>query len=516
MKLKRDASNVFETKMWQRFDFGNNLNMHKSLAAVAPTSLSTLIDFIEPLQVVHFNDSVIRDVVCRPEESSSAALYGVCDEYLRYGVWTEGASLLAQIEEQPAAFITQRPIAETKATQIIVSDPLRATALVARHFYGNPDEHLSTIGITGTKGKTTTAHLVAQWLALLGKRCASMGTLGLKLSDGKLIDIGYTTPIATDLYRALGLVRHSNDQAVAMELSSHGIALNRHHGLSIDARIFTNLGRDHLDFHGTLEEYRRVKERLFFEGSGVSVLNVDDPVGQALSTKLKESITYGLSKEAQLRADLVSLDSSGTELKITWRGRSARCRCPLIGTFNVSNYLAAAGACLALGFDFQATVELGHKLHGVSGRLESIALHGGRVGVVDFAHTSDSLEQALQTVRTLTRGRVILVFGCGGDRDKGKRATMGAVAARLADMIFVTSDNPRTEDPHVIAQAISSGVGSKAHVVELDRRKAIRLAVNYSSPGDVILIAGKGHETKQIFATKVEHFSDKEELLTFT
>jgi UDP-N-acetylmuramoyl-L-alanyl-D-glutamate--2,6-diaminopimelate ligase len=490
--------------------------MSKSKSREIPskeTSLRMLVDLLQPLQVLNFQEKMVSNIVFRPEESSAGAAYGVFDEYLRYGVWTKGASLLSQLAAPPAAFITQCPISDVNTPQLLVADALKATAIAARFLHDEPDAQMNMIGITGSKGKTTTAHLVAQWLCLLGEPSASMGTLGLKLSDGTIIDVGYTTPLAPDLYRALALAHQSGTRAVAMELSSHAIALNRHYGLSLDVRIFTNLGRDHLDFHGTLDEYRKVKERLFLEGDGMSVLNADDPVGQALASQLKNSITYGFSETAEVHAKLISTDAAGSDLMVSWRGNSVASRCPLVGQFNVSNYLAAAACCLALGFEFDQIMALGGGLSSVPGRLESVTLPEGRIGIVDFAHTAESLEQVLMAVKASAPKRVILVFGCGGDRDKGKRPLMGAVAARLADMSFVTSDNPRSEDPASIVASIAEGMGSAPYQIEVDRRKAIQCAVAWSAPGDVILVAGKGHETEQIFADRTEHFSDKEVLL---
>lgn len=477
------------------------------------TSLSEFIPILMPSEVIGFRDISVLDVVCRPEESHEQSLYGVINEYLRYSCWIEGLDFLPSVSTMPAAIITEAVVPELALPQIIVPDARRAVALAARHLHGYPEKRLKTIGVTGTKGKTTTVNLVSQWLSFLGCPCASLGTLGLRRPGLETVEVGYTTPLATDLYRIL---RHTGDAgvaAIAMEISSHAIALDRTYGLEPDVVVLTNVGRDHLDFHGDEFTYRETKKRLFQETNSWAVINRDDKLGAEIAASLRpKTLSYGFSDKADIVIVQISPAARGSELILRYSGVTVTIFCPLLGRFNAENFLAALGTCLVLGFSMKDLVDHAPGLSAVPGRLEFVQLSKNRLGVVDFAHTAESLEQVLITLRALTAGRIITVFGCGGDRDRGKRPLMGAVVSRLSDLSVVTSDNPRSENPLSIIDDILVGMPTTDVHVEVDRHKAIALADSLAQPGDMILLAGKGHERTQIFADHIEIFSDREEL----
>lgn len=475
--------------------------------------LSEFIPILSPSEVIGLHDVPVIDVNCRPEESNKLTLYGVIDEYLHSSQLTTGRTLLAGIIHQPAAIIAETAEPGLKLPQLIVPDARRAVALAARHLHGHPAQLLTTIGITGTKGKTTTVNLVAQLLTFMKYSCASLGTLGLRLPKQEPIEIGYTTPLATDLYRLLRRTAESGVRAIALEISSHAIALDRTYGLEPNVVVLTNVGRDHLDFHGTVAAYLAVKKRLFQENSCWAVVNGDDELGaEIVASGRPQTISYGFSPHADLAVENIALGINETVLCLRYLGETTTVSCPLIGRFNSENLLAALGTCLALGFPLADLVKHVSMLQAVPGRLEFIPISNNRLGVVDFAHTAESLEQVLTTLRKLTSGHIITVFGCGGDRDQGKRPLMGAVAARLSDLCVVTSDNPRGEHPLRIIDDILVGMPPHGVYVEADRRKAIALAATLAKPGDVILLAGKGHERQQIFSDHIDTFDDKQEL----
>jgi UDP-N-acetylmuramoyl-L-alanyl-D-glutamate--2,6-diaminopimelate ligase len=310
-------------------------------------------------------------------------------------------------------------------------------------------------------------------------------------------------------------LRRAGVNTLAMEVSSHALTLERVAGLAFDVAVFTNLSRDHLDFHGTMENYRAVKVSLFsgLPPSAVAVVNGDDAVGREIMACSQTSVLdYGITAKASLQAVEIAYSLRGTTLKIDYGGQTITIHTPLRGGFNVYNTLAALGGCLVVGQPLARLAAAAEALHGIPGRMERVPLSARRIGVVDYAHTPDSLEKALQTLRALSPKRIITVFGCGGNRDKGKRPLMGAVAARHSDLCVVTSDNPRREDPMEIIDEILTGMPCRGVVVEPDRRTAIRQAYALSRPGDVILVAGKGHETYQIVGDERLPFSDTEEL----
>ena len=399
------------------------------------------------------------------------------------------------IERGAAALVCERPLG-LGVPEVVVEDVRAAMGPVAARFHGDPTASLRVAGITGTNGKTTTAFLLRDVLEAAGLRTGLLGTVRTVVG-GADEPVDRTTPEALDLQATLRRMLDAGDRACVMEVSSHALELRRTAGIQFACRVFTNLTQDHLDFHETMERYYRAK-RLLFAATGPAVVNVDDPYGRRLAGKV-DALTYGIeSTDADLRARDVRFDLGGASFTVETPEGPLELSTRLPGLFNVYNALAALGAARSLGVSAD---KAGSALAGarrVPGRFEPVE-EGQEFGVlVDYAHTPDSLENVLRAARELTDGRLHVVFGAGGDRDRGKRPLMGEVAATLADRVIVTSDNPRSEDPQAILDAIMEGAGGGAER-EVDRRRAIALALEEAGPGDVVVIAGKGHEQGQVF-----------------
>ncbi len=391
------------------------------------------------------------------------------------------------------ALLCDRPL-EAGVPRLLVADSRREMGRAAAAFWGHPSRQLEVVGVTGTNGKTTTTWLLRAILEAAGRSTGLIGTLGGTM----------TTPESTELQAALASMVEAGASAVAMEVSSHALAQARVEGTSFTLAVFTNLSRDHLDFHTSMEDYFSVKARLFEAGrTAGAVVNVDDLHGRLLfETAQVPTTSFSRSEVTDVT---IGMDGSVG----TWRGR--RLRVPLGGSANLANALAAATAAVAMGVDEGEVVDGLASAPPVPGRYEHVACGQPFDVVVDYAHTPDALEQLLVAARSGGGGRVIVVFGCGGERDRQKRPLMGRAAATLADVIIVTSDNPRAEDPAAIAAEVVAGADGPGRVqVELDRRAAIHLALSSAGPGDVVLVAGKGHETVQVVGRRNEKFSDRE------
>jgi UDP-N-acetylmuramoyl-L-alanyl-D-glutamate--2,6-diaminopimelate ligase len=388
------------------------------------------------------------------------------------------------------ALVVQRPL-DLDVPQIVVPDVREAMALAAARFNGDPTSELCVVGITGTNGKTTTAFLVRALLEAQGRPCGLMGTVK-SVIGGVEHEVVRTTPEAIELqhdFRAMLDV---------MEVSSHALELRRAAGIHFAVAIFTNLTQDHLDFHPTMEDYYLAKRRLFTMAPGAAIVNVDDPYGRRLAAELEDPITFSLQSEATYSATDVETGLGGSRFTALTPEGPVALRSPLRGRFNVANVLAALAAARAVGVELATAVQAIAEAGQVPGRFEPVQ-EGQRFEVlVDYAHTPDSLENVLSAARELGGGHVHVVFGCGGDRDRGKRPLMGEIATRLADRVIVTSDNPRSEDPAQIIQEILVGAGDVPWLA--DRREAIAEAITGAGAGDVVVIAGKGHEQGQEFA----------------
>ncbi|HVM43266.1 MAG TPA: UDP-N-acetylmuramoyl-L-alanyl-D-glutamate--2,6-diaminopimelate ligase [Gemmatimonadales bacterium] len=421
--------------------------------------------------------------------------------FLAYrGSVVDGHDYLAAAARAGAAFaLVERPVPGVAIPQAEVRDGKRAASVAASAFFGNPGEALVLLAVTGTNGKTTTAHLLRH---LFGDRApaGSIGTLGAIDGKGDLVPTGgsLTTPGPVELFRALALLRHSGVQTVAMEASSHSLDQDRIAGLEFQAAVFTNLTRDHLDYHGDEAHYLAAKVKLdrYLAPGGFQVVNADDRAWAALPRR-SEHITFGVKDPADVRAEDVAGDRLGMRFNLVVRGASAPVALPLLGTFNVENALGAAAAAIALGREPAWVAKRLGAAPQVPGRMERLT-EKPCVVLRDYAHTPDALERALAALRPLTKGRLVVVFGAGGDRDTGKRPLMGAIAAKGADLSVVTSDNPRTEDPEKIMHDIEAGMGGTPHLRIVDRRAAVQRALAIAKPDDVILLAGKGHETYQV------------------
>jgi UDP-N-acetylmuramoyl-L-alanyl-D-glutamate--2,6-diaminopimelate ligase len=399
----------------------------------------------------------------------------------------------------------------------IVQDARLATAILAATFHGNPSRSMQVLGITGTNGKTTTAYLVASIFDAAGIRCGMMGTVGYRIGD-EMRDAARTTPEAPDVQRMLRDMVDRGCGACAMEVSSHALSLRRVDAMTFAAAVFTNLTRDHLDFHADMEAYFRAKRRLFefLPRDAPSLINLDDPRGAPLVEMSGRPVTYAITRPADITPGPLSFSLEGLSFDIRTPRGTLHVRSSLIGRPNVYNILAAVSTATALGLSFDAVEKGITALSGVPGRFQIVSGKADEVTVVvDYAHTDDALRNLLETARPLAPGRLITVFGCGGDRDRTKRPLMGAVAGRLSDVIVITSDNPRTEEPRQIIEEIQRGIrrdtrrGSEQRILALiDRREAIAKAIELARPGDLVLVAGKGHEKYQVIGAEVRPFDD--------
>jgi UDP-N-acetylmuramoyl-L-alanyl-D-glutamate--2,6-diaminopimelate ligase len=436
------------------------------------------------------------------------------------GQTTDGHEYIGSaIDRGASAVICERTrMVPPRATRIQVPDVREAMAFAARAYYQHPSTKLKVIGVTGTNGKTTVAFMIKTILEAAGLTSGLLGTVRYEIGD-RVIPAARTTPESIEVQQMMAQMLKAGCEACVMEVSSHALEQKRVLGVEFDVAIFTNLTRDHLDYHGTMENYFAAKKKLFAaleQGTkkAAAVINIDDTFGARLAgtTKVEVELNFGLRQSARLRATKIELTADGSRFVVETPERKFALRLPLIGRHNIYNALAAVGACLALKVDVVKIQAALNKMAAVPGRLERVEA-GQPFGVfVDYAHTDDALRNVLTTLRELTEGRVLLAFGCNGMRDAGKRARMGKVAAELADFTLITSDNPRKEDPAQIAAQIEEGyraARTEAFAIELDRRRAIQQIIGKAEPGDLVLIAGKGHETYQEFEDTVVPFDDR-------
>ncbi|MFO7725501.1 MAG: UDP-N-acetylmuramoyl-L-alanyl-D-glutamate--2,6-diaminopimelate ligase [Oceanipulchritudo sp.] len=484
---------------------------------VPGVNLHTIIREVEPDRVSGFANAVVRSVACHPDQVSGPGFLFVCmDEYLEYNRWqTWRAHLEALPQLSLAAIVTPRRLEGLPLPQLITERPRLALARVARLLSGFPERGLDLFGVTGTNGKTTTTRLLAHLLNGLGTRCGSMGTLGVDLSGGFSTSGSYTTPLAPQIQESLARFRGEGAEAVAMEVSSHALALDRVEGLRYAGAILTNVERDHLDFHGTLEAYAEAKGRLFerVHRQGRCVLNGASPYCGTFAARASAPVlTFGMEGSgADVEARDLVLHPAGSRFTVFAPGERCEMVSRLAGSFQVENALAAIAVAQAQGHSLEAVAQALETFPPVCGRMEQIPMPNGCTAIVDYAHNPDGLKHLLEACRGFCPGRLHVVFGCGGDRDKGKRPLMGRIAAEFGDAVWVTSDNPRTEDPGRIMEDILAGMKGSGIPVEreMDRGRAIAAAFQATGPGDVLVVAGKGHEDYQLIGTFRHPFSDQ-------
>jgi UDP-N-acetylmuramoyl-L-alanyl-D-glutamate--2,6-diaminopimelate ligase len=466
--------------------------------------LERVIAALAPAQVVGAARTEVADLTYDARRVQPGALF-----FCVPGDRADGHDFALEAVERGAVALVVERLLDLPVPQLVVRDARIAMAVAADTFFDSPTSELVVAGVTGTSGKTTTAYLVHAILEAAGLRPALLGTVESRIGT-ETLPAERTTAEAIDLQRAFRRMLDAGHRSCAMEATSHGSELHRLDRVRFSALVFTNLGRDHLDFHGTLERYYAAKRRLFVEERAPAAVNVEDAHGRRLADELRRLaqarlVTFGWGEGADVHPDETEQTPTGTRLRIG----DLELRTRLLGRFNVENILGAVAAARLLELTDDAVAAGIESVTGVPGRFEAVDEGQPFAVVVDYAHKPDALEQVLQTARGLTEHRVVCVFGCGGDRDRGKRPEMGRIASELADVTIVTSDNPRSEDPEAIVAEVVAGATQPVEV-EVDRRTAIERAIELAQPGDVVVIAGRGHEREQELADRRVPFDDRE------
>ena len=463
-----------------------------------------------PGECLHFREAEIHDVTCDSRQVQPGTLFVAVP-----GTRQDGAAFSDEaIRRGAVAIVAEKPVPGCPVPVHVVPEARAALADLAARFHGHPTSRLNVVGVTGTNGKTTTTFLVRSILEAAGQKVGLLGTIQHAVGP-RVLPSDNTTPGADTLQRYFAEMVRAGCGAAAMEVSSHALDQGRVRGVRFAAAVFTNLTRDHLDYHPTFEHYRDAKGKLFemLSPKAVAALNADDPVSAHYAARTPARVlTYGLRGPADVTAAVELVTFHGTRLLLRAGGEEVRVHTRLIGTHNVYNILGAAAAAWGMGYDLEVIKVGVENLAAVPGRLEPVDAGQDFAVLVDYAHTDDALRNVLTCLRPLVRGRLIVVFGCGGDRDRGKRPKMGRVAAELADRVILTSDNPRSESPSAILSDIMAGVPERERkkvLMDVDRRGAIKMAVSLARKDDAVLIAGKGHETVQIFRDRTAGFDDR-------
>jgi UDP-N-acetylmuramoyl-L-alanyl-D-glutamate--2,6-diaminopimelate ligase len=475
--------------------------------------LKTLVSAIPVRQIVGPVDRTVESIAYDSRRVQRNGLFVA----LR-GEKVDGHEFIEQaLEKGATVIVSEREEKRARATCVMVENTRTAMADLAASFYGFPVRKLKLAGVTGTNGKTTTTFLIKHICEKAGLRCGLIGTVRYEIGE-RILPATRTTPESLDVQELLAQIVNAGCKAAAMEVSSHALAQERTRGLEWDTAVFTNLTQDHLDFHGTMEDYFDAKAKLFTQLAAqqkkrkpVAVVNIDDRYGEQLLNRIDKKIstvTYGMGARADFRASNDRTEFGGTSYQLDAKGKSYLVRVPLIGRFNVSNSLAALAAAHALGVGLREAVLSLAKTPQVPGRLEAVPAKRQFQVFVDYAHTPDALLNVLKTLRELAPRRLIVVFGCGGDRDRQKRPLMASVVDQNADHAIITSDNPRKEDPDAIIAEVEKGFRSNHYEKVTDRAAAIARAIELAQPRDVVLIAGKGHENYQEFADHTVPFDD--------
>ena len=479
--------------------------------------LDELIEYLKYKDLINFKNVEVSGISYNSNTTKKGDIF-VC----LVGEHTDGHEYAQMaIDSGAVALLVERKVEGVNVPQIQVQSTRHQIADIADRFYSRPSMGINLIGVTGTNGKTTVTHLIQKILEQDHKKCALIGTLGYKLSStSEYRNAKHTTPQALELQATLRMIKDIEKiDNVVMEVSSHALEQNRVGGCRFNGAIFTNLTQDHLDYHITMENYFKAKALLFqrLKEGNFAVINIDDEYGERfLSEVPAEAIkyTYGVKKQADVMAKDINFSTNGAEFTLVTKDKEYNVSLHMNGMFSVYNVLAAVTSAIAMGIDIQTALNALQNVHGVAGRFEVV--NKKPLVIVDYAHTPDGLENVLKTASEITpaNGKLICLFGCGGDRDATKRPKMGAIAQKLADKIVITSDNPRTEDPQQIITDIIAGLQSvnpDIVTVEPDRGEAIAMLKDIASNNDVVLIAGKGHEDYQILKDKTIHFDDREQ-----
>ncbi|MFK9092328.1 UDP-N-acetylmuramoyl-L-alanyl-D-glutamate--2,6-diaminopimelate ligase [Bacillus salipaludis] len=474
--------------------------------------LQKLLAYLHPILPFNGEDPEITSIENDNRKVQKGSLF-ICIK----GYTVDGHNFAeSAVNNGAVAIIAERPL-DLDVPVIVVNDTTRVMAVLADAFYGQPTKKLRLIGITGTNGKTTTSHLIEKIFADTGKKTGLIGTMYTKIAD-KTIETKNTTPESLTLQKTFQQMVDADVDLAVMEVSSHALDLGRVHGCDYDIAVFTNLTQDHLDYHKTMEEYKRSKSLLFAQLGNTfdlnkpkfAVLNADDPATKMYSrSTAAHVVTYGIDQKADLKAENIHMTPKGTKFDLVIDGAIYPVQMQLIGKFSVYNVLASITAALVSGIGINDIIHSIETVEGVAGRFELV--HAGQdfTVIVDYAHTPDSLENVLKTIQHFAKKKIFVIVGCGGDRDRTKRPLMAQIACHFATNPIFTSDNPRSEDPLAILKEMEAGVQGDTYQVIPDRKEAIYTAVNQAAAGDVILIAGKGHETYQTIGTVVHDFDDR-------
>ncbi|MFO8061748.1 MAG: UDP-N-acetylmuramoyl-L-alanyl-D-glutamate--2,6-diaminopimelate ligase [bacterium] len=474
-----------------------------------------LSELIKDLSItkINFSDTEIESIAFDSRNARDNTLF-----IARKGMNSDGNDFIENaVKKGAAAVMTENNKTEAPIPVLISSNIRRDTAIIARRFYNKPDEHIHITGITGTNGKTTTSYLLKHILS----QEAETGLIGTirHMIGRRIIEAVNTTPDPPLIYNLLSEMVKAGCRYCVMEVSSHGLKLDRVYGLDFDSVIFTNLTQDHLDFHKTMEDYKQSKLKLFsmIKNTGFAVVNADDSHAADFIDSVSDNpvYTFGLrNRDARWTIDIRRISMAGSKFTLSDREKnlSFEIDIKIIGDYNIYNASAAFITAYYTGIEPDIIIRGLADAGNIEGRFEKFRDRRGFYAVVDYAHTPDALERVLKTVKRLTHGRVITVFGCGGDRDKSKRPIMGKIATHYSDMTIITSDNPRTENPLNIIQDIESGIKEKNYFIEPNRKKAIKRAIEHAKPEDTVIVAGKGHETYQIIGSRTVHFDDREEI----
>lgn len=479
--------------------------------------LDELIEYLDYKDLINFKNIDITGISYNSKTTKKGDIF-VC----LVGEHTDGHEFAQNaIEAGAAALLVERKVEGTKIPQVVVASTRHKIADIADRFYSSPSKGINLIGITGTNGKTTVTHLIQKIFEENNEKCALIGTLGYKLSsNGEYRDAKHTTPQAPELQATLRMIKDVEKiDNVVMEVSSHALEQNRVGGCRFNGAVFTNLTQDHLDYHITMDNYFKAKALLFehLKEGDFAVINADDEYGDRFISVVPEGVrvlTYGVRQQSDVMARNINFSLNGAEFTLVANAKEHKVNLHMNGMFSVYNVLAAVTAALAIGIDIETALKALQNVKGVAGRFEVVVKKP--LVIVDYAHTPDGLENVLKSAREITPedGKLICLFGCGGDRDATKRPKMGAIAEKLADKIVITSDNPRSEDPQTIITDIIAGlksVNTESVIVEPDRGTAIGLLKSIANNNDVVVIAGKGHEDYQILKDKTIHFDDREE-----